>query len=52
MSYDLTKQITLTFDATNILGSKYRDRFGPTAMFNRDVRSYDTTYSLGARYRF
>ncbi|HVU15917.1 MAG TPA: TonB-dependent receptor [Candidatus Didemnitutus sp.] len=51
-SYDLTKSITLTFDATNILGSKYRDRFGPTAMFNRDVRNYDTTYAIGARFRF
>ena len=51
-SYDVTKQITITFDATNLLGSKYRDRFGPTAMFNRDVRSYDTTYAVGARFRF
>jgi TonB-dependent receptor len=51
-SYDLTKQITITFDATNLLASKYRDRFGPTAMFNRDVRNYDTTYAVGARFRF
>jgi iron complex outermembrane receptor protein len=51
-SYDITKDITITFDATNLLGSKYRDRFGPTAMFNRDVRSYDTTYAVGARFRF
>ncbi|HEU5080801.1 MAG TPA: TonB-dependent receptor [Opitutaceae bacterium] len=51
-SYDLTKQITLTFDATNLLKSKYHDRFGPTAMFNRDVRSYDTTFAVGARFRF
>jgi TonB-dependent receptor len=51
-SYDVTKQITITFDATNLLGSKYSDRFGPTAMFNRDVRSYDTTYAVGARFRF
>src|SRR6185312_3722223 len=29
-SYDFTKSITLTFDATNLLGSKYKDRFGPT----------------------
>lgn len=51
-SYDFTKSITLTFDATNLLGSEYKDRFGPTAMFNRDVRNYDTTYSVGARFRF
>jgi len=51
-SYDLTKNITITFDATNLLSSKYKDRFGPTAMFNRDVRNYDTTYAIGARFRF
>lgn len=51
-SYDLTKNITITFDATNILHSKYKDRMGPTALFNRDVRSYDTTYAVGARFRF
>jgi iron complex outermembrane receptor protein len=51
-SYDLTKNITITFDATNLLASKYRDRFGPSAMFNRDVRSYDTTYAVGARFSF
>ncbi len=51
-SYDLTKQISLTFDATNILASKYHDRFGPSAMFSRDERNYDTTYAVGARFRF
>jgi TonB-dependent receptor len=51
-SWDLTKNIAITFDATNLLKSKYHDRFGPTAMFNRDVRSYDTTYAVGARFRF
>jgi iron complex outermembrane receptor protein len=51
-SYNLTKEITITFDATNILGSKYRDRMGPTPLFNRDVRNYDTTYAVGARFRF
>ena len=51
-SYAITTQLTITFDATNILKSKYDDRFGTTAMFNRDVRSYDTTYAIGARYRF
>lgn len=51
-SYDITKQITITFDATNLLKSKYHDRFGPTSMFSRDVRSYDTTYAVGARFRF
>ena len=50
--YAFQTSITITFDATNLLGSEYKDRFGPTAMFNRDVRNYDTTYSVGARFRF
>ena len=46
------KGTTITFDATNLLGSEYKDRFGPTPMFNRDVRNYDRTYSVGARFHF
>jgi TonB-dependent receptor len=51
-SYAINEQFTITFDATNILKNKYKDRFGTSSMFSRDVRSYDTTYSVGARYRF
>jgi len=51
-SYAVTKQLTITFDATNILRSKYRDHFGPTTMFNRDVRNYDRTVAIGARYNY
>ena len=51
-SYDLTKNVALTFDATNLLHSKYHDHFGPTQLFSRDLRSYDTTYAVGARFRF
>jgi TonB-dependent receptor len=51
-SYAISKQVTLTFDATNILKSKYHDNFGNLPMFARDVRSYDSTYELGLRCRF
>jgi TonB-dependent receptor len=51
-SYNLTKDLVVTFDATNILASKYHDRFGPTPMFSRDVRNYDKTYAVGLRYRY
>jgi iron complex outermembrane recepter protein len=51
-SYAITKGLTITFDATNITKSKYHDNFGNLPMFTRDVRSYDTTYQVGIRYRY
>ena len=51
-SYAVSRNVTLTFDATNILKSKYHDNFGNVPMFSRDVRSYDSTYELGVRCRF
>ncbi|HUJ42397.1 MAG TPA: TonB-dependent receptor [Opitutaceae bacterium] len=50
--YAVTKGLTITFDATNITKSKYKDDFGNLPMFPRDVRSYDTTYAIGLRCRF
>jgi iron complex outermembrane receptor protein len=52
MSYAITKDLLVTFDATNILRNKYKDRLGQTGMFNRDVRSYDRTLSVGMRYSY
>ncbi len=52
MDYDITKNLALTFDATNILDHKYHDNFGNLSMFTRDVRSYDRTYGIGLRYRY
>jgi iron complex outermembrane recepter protein len=51
-SYQLTKNLTLTIDATNILGHLYHDDFGNLPMFTRDTRSYDKTYGVGLRYHF
>jgi len=50
--YAVTKNFTITFDATNITKTKYHDNFGNLPMFPRDVRSYDTTYEIGLRCRF
>ncbi|HEY5080262.1 MAG TPA: TonB-dependent receptor [Opitutaceae bacterium] len=52
MDLSLTKNLTLTFDATNILDHKYHDNFGDLPMFTRDVRNYDRTYGVGLRYRY
>jgi iron complex outermembrane receptor protein len=51
-SYQLSKNLTLTVDATNILGHLYHDDFGNLPMFTRDTRSYDKTYGVGLRYHF
>lgn len=51
-SYNVTDGLTLTFDATNILGEEYQDYFGDPTLFNRDTRSYSKTYSVGFRYSF
>jgi len=51
-SYALTKNLTLTFDATNILGHWYHDNFGDLPVFTRDTRNYDKTYGVGLRYKY
>ena len=51
-SYAISKDLAITFDATNITKSKYHDNFGNVPMFSRDVRNYDSTYELGVRCRF
>ncbi len=51
-SYDIGKNLTVTLDATNLLGHKYHDNFGNLTMFSRDVRSYDKTFGLGVRYKY
>jgi TonB-dependent receptor len=51
-SYEVTKGLAITADATNITKTKYHDNFGNLPMFPRDVRSYDTTYEVGVKCRF
>jgi len=51
-SYALTTNVTITVDATNILGRKYKDNFGDLPIFTRDIRNYDRTIGVGVRYRF
>jgi iron complex outermembrane receptor protein len=52
LDFAITKNFTLTFDATNILGHHYHDDFGNLPMFTRDVRNYDRTVGVGLRYRY
>lgn len=52
ISYALNSAITLTFDATNLTNSTYRDNFGRTSYLPRDTRQYDRTFGGGVRFRF
>lgn len=57
-SYDLLKNLTLTADATNILGHPLRlteqtvFTGGPTVVLPRSIRYEESVYSLGVRFRF
>jgi TonB-dependent receptor len=51
-SYDLTSNVTLTVDATNLLDETYRDQFGTGGVTPRDTRAYDRTFGAGIRVRF
>jgi TonB-dependent receptor len=52
LDFAITKKLTFTVDATNILGHYYHDDFGNLPMFTRDTRSYDRTIGAGLRYRY
>lgn len=52
ISYDLTSNFTVTFDATNLLDEEYQDSFGGYAIAPRDTRLYDRTFGGGVRFRF
>jgi iron complex outermembrane receptor protein len=52
LSYDATRQLTLTFDATNLTGEIYRTYYGDPQLYNQDTYRYSRTYALGFRYRF
>lgn len=59
-NYALTKNLTITFDATNITDRVYHDRFeglnsATPAIYSstpRDTRTYDRTFQVGGRFRF
>jgi len=53
-SYNVSDQLTLTFDANNLLDSMYQDHFGKGAfatIYPRDTRQYDQYFTLGLRYK-
>lgn len=51
VGYEISKGITLTLDGTNLTQARYRSYYGDPA-FPRDNRFDDSSYSLGASFRF
>jgi TonB-dependent receptor len=49
--YRVTDQVTITFDATNMLNSYYQDYFGNPSVYPRDTRQFDKTYVVGVRFK-
>ena len=49
-SWKVLEQLTVSFDATNLLNSYYQDYFGNQSIYPRDTRRFDQTYSLGFRF--
>ena len=49
-SWKVMDQLTVTFDATNLLDSDYQDYFGNQSIYPRDTRRFDQTFSLGFRF--
>jgi iron complex outermembrane recepter protein len=56
-SYDLTRRVTLTFNATNLTNRVYHDSFeglnssGQYSSTPRDTRTYDRTVEFGVRFK-
>ncbi|MFM2288524.1 MAG: hypothetical protein RL684_1667, partial [Pseudomonadota bacterium] len=49
VSYQINKTFTLTFEAINILDTKFKDYFNDPGLYPRDTRRYDRTFELGFR---
>jgi len=54
MSYDVTDELVVTFDATNLLDDVYQSYYGKgnQNLFNFGSAIYSKTVALGARYSF
>ncbi|KMT64246.1 TonB-dependent receptor [Catenovulum maritimum] len=53
-SYDVSDELTLTFDATNILDDRFQNHYGKGNVdtFNFATNIFSRTFALGARYSF
>lgn len=52
VSYDVTENLTLTFDGTNLTNEVYQTYYQNSTLFNSNSALYSRTFALGARYSF
>lgn len=54
LSYDVTDELTVTFDGTNLLDDVYQNYYGEgnQNLFNFGNGIYSKTYAVGVRYQF
>ncbi|MCH1925522.1 TonB-dependent receptor [Shewanella sp. C32] len=52
VSYDVTDDLVVTFDATNITNELYQEYYKDSTIFNTGTSLYSRTFSLGVRYSF
>ncbi|WP_193165268.1 TonB-dependent receptor [Microbulbifer hainanensis] len=51
-SYDVTDNLLVTFDATNLLDGEYQSYYENPSVYNFGSSIYSRTFALGARYSF
>jgi TonB-dependent receptor len=51
VNYNVSEQVAVSFDATNLLKAHYNSYSG-TELFPRDIRTVNQTFALGIHYRF
>lgn len=52
LSYNVTDDLVVSFDATNILDDVYQEYYEDSTLFNRTNNIYTRTFALGVRYSF
>ena len=52
LSYNITDDLVLSFDATNLLDDVYQEYYEDSVLFNRTNSIYTRTFALGVRYSF
>ncbi|SEL37195.1 TonB-dependent receptor [Roseateles sp. YR242] len=51
IGYNISKQLTVSLDVTNLLNQAYHDYFDSNPSLVRDVRYYDRTVAVGLRWK-
>lgn len=52
LSYNITDDFVVSFDATNLLDDVYQEYYEDSTLFNRTNNIYTRTFALGVRYSF